>query len=155
MNGININNLFPTANSSSSTNRPIDVSSLYSSDKSVPEITHSSYKTVNCFDLNKMLEANQIKKDNAVAYYKKRFNMILNKIGNAHSFHKHSIICEVPNTVFRCPGYDPAECIEYVEDRLRRMYMDTLKMGSRSVFISWMNIEENKRLKEEEDINPT
>lgn len=151
MNGININNLFPSLNGASTTNHPIDIRTLYSSSRQTPSTIENSYKQVNSFDLHKMLETPKIKQEQANAFYKKRFDMILNKIGNAHNFNMTSIICDVPPIVFRCPMYNPQACLDYIEDRLRKLYMDTLILGDRSVFISWVNIEENEKLQNDDN----
>ena len=154
MNGLSINNLFPTSKVEHS-NQPISVSSLYGASEHTPKLDQlsNSRQIANNFDLNKLLTAKQNKQDKAVSHYKKRFNMILNRIGSAHSFQKSSIICDVPDRVFRCVGYTAQGCIEFIENRLRRLYMDTLQLNDKSIFISWANIDENKQYAEDDRDN--
>ena len=70
--------------------------------------------------------------------------MCLNKIDLANSIHKIDIIYEIPASVYRCVEYESVECLAYLEERLRKLYMDTLILSGTSIFISWSNVEGNK-----------
>ena len=77
--------------------------------------------------------------------YKKIYNICLNKIDTANSMRKTDIIFEIPRLIFRCPEYDPFECLNYLEKKLRNLDMDTLRMSGLFIFISWQNIKKNRK----------
>ena len=146
MDRINISNLFPAAvDNNSISNKPLDIHSIINSTKSnkanilVPVIKKSN------FNLNKIINKKSNRQKLAVLEYKKIFNLVLNKITIADDTNNTSIIYEVTDAIFSCPEYKSLECLNYIENRLRKMYMDTFKISEKSIFICWKNIEENKK----------
>ena len=146
MDKINIENLCSTTINSS----PLDVRSIYAP-KRKPML--ESIKKVD-FDINRFLNKNNEIEKKVKIEYKKKYNLVLNKINIAYELDKTEIIYTVDTTVFRCKEYNQQKCLGYIQTELRKMYMDTLLSGDgNSIFISWKNIEENKKNSESEDKN--
>jgi hypothetical protein len=130
MDNININNLFPLSNSRSSVDKPLDVTSLYNFDR--PQ--------------NIELEANVKEKKRIIHNrYRKITDMCLNKIKSANKINKTDIVFNIPLTVFGCHEYNSDECLDYMEYKLRKLYMDTYILSKTAIFVSWLNIENNMK----------
>ncbi len=140
MDKINIDNLFST---DSNKKNPLDVYSLYN---------HYERKVSNNikFNIDKLINAKEEKKRKVFQHYRKIYNVCLNKIDIANSIRKTDIIYDVPLYIYRCEEYNIVECLEYLEEKLRDIYMDTLIVPPSSIFISWTNIEDNKNNSDKE-----
>lgn len=143
MDRININNLF---SSSTINNKPLDVHSLYNPKE-------NKIKNNIKFNVDRLVNVRDEQERRIYDGYKKIYNMCLNKIDTANSMRKTEIIYEIPRSVFRCPDYSPWECKDYLQKKLRKLDMDTLMMSDHFMFISWLNIKENrkKELNEQEE----
>lgn len=149
MDRINIGNLFPESSNGSS-NKPLDIKSLYNPDFNKNKFGQEEKIKQVDFDLSKLINKKKDREKRAVLEYKKKFNMILNKIDISHGLDKTDLIYTVDIQVFKCPEYNSMKCLEFIEEKLRKMYMDTLILSdNKSIFISWLNIEDNK---EKDDI---
>ncbi len=139
MERININNLFPK-NRISDKNQPLDVKSLYHSD------TQDSKKRVD-FSVDGLLTHKEERKKKSRDHYRKTYNMVLNKIKSVNKINDTTdIIYDVPEGIFGVRDYDSDDCLDYIQRKLRDLYfMYTLKLSSKSIFISWKNIEENRK----------
>jgi len=143
MNRININNLFPSSTTSITGNsyKPLDINSLFH-----PEEQRFDSK-VN-FSIEKLINVREEKKNKIRKKYKKIFTLCLNKITVVNNLNKTDIIYDIPDAIFRCPDYNQLDCMDFLQSRLRRLYMDTLTLSNRSIFISWLNIEDNRNMGE-------
>lgn len=135
MERLNINNMFPE--SKIREDKPLDVRSLYYS----TEKRRSKKVEFKVEDITKRWEE---KRKKVVQQYKKVYNMCLNAIKNSNKMNKFDIVYEVPIAVYMCPDYSSVECLEYIEEKLKKLYLDTLIINHFSIFISWVNIKENK-----------
>lgn len=138
MDKININNLFPAKNKNN--NGTLNVTTLYQTNKSDKT---SPIK----LSIDELINERDIKKNKAVVYYEKTYNMALKKIKDINRINSTTdIIYDVVEAKYGCREYDPLECLNYIEERLRgTYYMDTLKLSNKSLFISWKNIEDNRK----------
>lgn len=137
MDKININNLFPS-NVPIDRDKPLDVTTIYNQDPK---------KTVARFSVDSLLKRKEERKRKTIDSYRKVYHMILNKISSANKVNDTTeIIYDVPEAIFGCKDYSSTDCLEYIENKLRNVYfMDTLKLSGRSIFISWKNIEDNRK----------
>ena len=142
MDRININNLFVSSNIDK---KPLDVYSLYN-----PK--DNKIKNNIKFNVDKLLNVQDEQKKKVRDSYKKIYNICLNKIDTANSMRKTDIIFEIPRSIFRIPDYDPFKCVDYIENKLRDMDIDTLRVSNFFIFISWLNIKDNRK-KENEKAN--
>lgn len=141
MDRININNLFPTS-ANSEKSKPLDIKSLFNIKEREKEI--QNIKKVD-FSIEKLINSREKKQKQTALQYKKVFNSLLSKINMANSYELTDLIFDVPEIIFRCPDYKIEECIDYVEKKTRALHIDTYKLSKKSVFISWKNIEINKK----------
>lgn len=144
MEHINIDNLFLPNNKDK--HEPLDVYSLFNTKENK---THSKIN----FSIEKLMKSNEKNKKKTLQQYQKIYNLCLNKIDMANIHKMTDIIYNVPKAVFRYPLYDPLECLNYIENNLRALYMDTLILSNSSIFISWANIKENKNKNKNININ--
>jgi hypothetical protein len=136
MNNINVNNIFAVSDS----NKVLDVHSLYHREK--PEIQQATKVT---FSVDSLIADREDREKKIVEEYKKIFHKCLKKIKLANKMNKYDIIFEIPTTVFMCPGYNTLCCMNYINSRLQKLYMDTSILTDRTLFITWINIADNKK----------
>ena len=138
MDKITINNLFPSA--STTDNKPLDVYSLYN-----PE-ANKIKNNIN-FSVDKLIQVREDRRIKTVEQYKKIFNLCLAKIDSTNKMGLYELVYEIPLAVYRYPDYNPVECIEYLNNKLKILYMDTKILSISEILISWTNIQENRRKK--------
>lgn len=139
MDRININNLFPS-NTNNGQNTPLDVNTLYTKN-------NKNINKTQKFSIDNLLSRKEERKQKTRDNYRRIYNIVLNKITNVNKINDTTeLIYNVPDAVFGCKDYIDAECLEYIEYKLRNIYyMDTLKLSNKSIFISWKNIDENRK----------
>lgn len=135
MDKISINNLCPQANIIE--DKPLDISSLNNS----IERKNKKKTELHVEDLTARWEEKKRKKFHE---YKKIYNMCLSKIKQANKINRFDLLYEIPTVVYMCPQYDSVECLDYLQEKLKSLYLDTMIVNKYSIFISWMNIKENK-----------
>jgi hypothetical protein len=136
MNNININNIF----SVSHTNKILDVNSLY-----YP--TENIIQTKIDFSIDSLINEREERKKKVIAQYKKTFHRCLIKIKIANKLNKTDIIFNIPDGVFMMPEYSMTECMSYLRQKLGCLYMETYVLSTKSLFITWINIENNRKNK--------
>jgi hypothetical protein len=143
MENININNLFRT-NKFSSNDKPLDVNSLCIQNNN--ENNENNNKTE--FSIDNLLSHKEERKRKVKDKYRYIYNVVLKKIKNVNKINDTTdIIYDVPEIIFGIKDYRSDDCIEYIQTKLRNLYyMDTLKLSNKSIFISWKNIEDNRKI---------
>ena len=136
MNKINIDNLFNNTGKEEQY-RPLDVYSLYNPQKNLEE------KEIN-FSVERLINHRKEKKNRVIDEYKKIFRMCLKKVDVANKLNTYDIVYEIPIAIYRCNEYRPTDCLNFIEERLKKLFLDTYVISDYSVFISWKNIEKNK-----------
>ena len=53
--------------------------------------------------------------------------------------------------IYLYPEYYPHNCLQYIEKKLRKLYIDTLIITKNHIFISWLNVDRNKDIEREFD----
>ena len=136
MDKLNVDNLFPSTNKTK--NRPLDVYTLYNNrviqkDKEIE------------FSIDSLINFREDKKKRAVEHYERIYEMCLDRIAYANKMSKTDIVYRIPLGIYRCPEFLSKECLRIIETRLRKLYLDTLILDQSSLFISWMNLAQNKK----------
>ena len=145
MYNINICNLFPASYSGTDSHSPLDVRTLYDFNKKCSlKINDDNRKPVE-FNVESLINVRKEKKRMTHNKYKKITDVCLNKIKNANKINQTDIIFNVPLTVFGCNEYNTWNCLDYMEYKLRKLHMDTYVMSETTIFISWLNIENNMK----------
>lgn len=138
MDNININNIFNRSYKNRDKTEPLNVKSLFDYEKRKIE-----NKTK--FSVEKLISVREEKKKKIIEEYKKNFNLCLNKIDATNDMGGTKIVFNIIPAIFGCPGFEPYECTKYIEERLKKLHMDTMILSEQSLFVSWSNIEENKK----------
>ena len=135
MDHINIGNIFSNG-SKVENNNPLDVNSLYNTQKNLE-------KQKLDFNINKLINVREERRQEVINRYRKVFRICLKKITEANRLNATDIIFEIPKAIFGCTEYNQIECNKYVEKKLKMLYLDTLPLSKKSLFISWKNIQSN------------
>lgn len=136
MDRISINNLFSTTNDF----EPLDVHNLFNTKEQMVK------NKIN-FNIDRLIKLREERKKKILVQYEKIFNMCLNKINMANELNKTEIIYDVPEGLYGHFDYNSLDCLNYIEKKIRDMHLDTLILNNKTIFISWLNLEENKKNK--------
>lgn len=139
MDQISISNLFP----SSSDFKPLDVYSLYNTKE------QRIQNQLN-FNIERLVKLREERKNKIFVQYDKIFNACLNKINRANNLHKTEVLFDIPEGIYGHNDYNPLQCIEYIDKKLKDMCLDTLIL-KQSIYISWLNLSDN--LKQPKAVN--
>ena len=147
MNNININSIFgKNSSNGGESNKPLDVHTLF----------HSGYVKTDAkprFSVDSLINEREEKKKKVIYQYKRIFHMCLKKIQLANRMNKYEILYEVPEAIFMYPEYNSYDCLKYIDDRVKKLFMDTCILSNKTIFITWYDIKENKRIKESKKDN--
>lgn len=130
MDKISIDNLFPKAKCG---NRPLDVYSLYNprENKRRDEIA---------FSIENLKSVREEKKKKIYEEYKKLFDRCLRKITEINKKNSTYLIYDIPPAIFGQSNYNPVECLEFIEIRLKKLNIDAMILSNVRIYISWANI---------------
>jgi len=132
MDRISINNLFPSSNDF----KPLDVYSLYHTKE------QRTTNKIN-FNIDRLIKLREERKNKIFIQYDKIFNMCLNKINSANNLNKTEIIYDVPDAIYGHVDYNRINCLEYIEQKLKDMCLDTLVLNNKTIYVSWLNLSTN------------
>lgn len=99
------------------------------------------------FNIEKLIKLRENRKKKIFIHYEKIFNLCLNKIDLANNMNKTETIYEVPNGIYGSFDYKPFDCLEFIEEKLKKMHLDILILNEKTIYISWINLEENIKFK--------
>lgn len=99
------------------------------------------------FNVQNLIQTRNDRRQKLLDFYVKIYKICLEKINRANSINKTDIVFEVPDLIFECADYSSAGCLEFIENKLRGLYIDTYKLSRNAVFISWLYIEINMKTK--------
>jgi len=133
MDRININNLFAKNNDDF---KELDVYSLYN-----PRMNREENK-VN-FNIQRLIKLREERKKKIYIQYEKIYKMCLNKINTANNMNKLDLVYEIPESIFGHYDYNKMTCLEYIEYKLKKLFIDTCIVTDNSIYISWLNLEKN------------
>ena len=134
MDEISINNLFSTGNNF----EPLDVHNLYNPND-------QKEKNKLNFNIDRLIKLREERKKKILIQYEKIFNLCLNKINLANNLNKIEIIYDVPDGIYGHFDYNSSNCLDYIEKKLQSMHLDTLIFNNKTIYVSWLNLEENKK----------
>lgn len=100
------------------------------------------------FNINKLIKVRKQKRKKLLENYVKLYNDCLINIESVNDINKTDLYFNVPEKLIDCPDYNSNDCIEYIENKLREQFIDTLKINDNTIFVSWLyvelNMEQNK-----------
>jgi len=141
MEKLNIDNLFSSKNKTLESSDPLTIYTLFH-----PEVN----KEKNNFSVDKLINVREKRKNKIVKEYKKKYIQCCKNIEELNNLNTYCTTVVVPIAVYDCPDYKPEDCIKYIENKLKKYYMDILVLSNKSIFISWDNIKENRDKANEE-----
>lgn len=76
--------------------------------------------------------------------------MCLKKITLANNLNKLEVVYEVPDAVYGYFDYNSDQCLQYIDEKLQQLQLDTLILNSKVIYINWQNLSEkvNKQKKD-------
>jgi len=135
MDKLNIENLF---NCKTGHNQVLDVKTLIN--------THD-----NSFDIKKLIDTREQKRKKLIDTYIKLYAQCINKITIANSLGKNDLLYSVTTYIKDVPNYKPDECLIYIQERIKSLYMDTYIVNKTTIFITWAYIEANIKLEDDKN----
>ncbi len=158
MNNISINNIF-SPGSGGNEFRPLDVNNLSGEMSGVGESSDAysalpglagikfpgDEKHHKGFNLERLIHLREERRVKILAQYEKIYNMVLNKITLANNLNKTELVYEVPDVVFGHYDYNSLDCINYIDIGLKKMFIDTIVLSDKTIYISWLNLDKNIR----------
>ena len=101
--------------------------------------------------INTTLNKNENREKKLKTVYKKLLGTCLHKIQILNDRDETDMVYNVPQIYYGFSKYEPFDCLTYIEKKLRKKYLDTYILSETKIFISWKNIEENKKIQKELD----
>ena len=138
MDKLNINTLFSPNEviKKKKVNSPISIKTMFGS--------KNTSKNKNKFTVDQLIKTQNDRKKEIKKTYFNVYNICLNKIIEANKLYKSDIFFEVPNTLYGNKIYNKDECLTYIVRKLRNNFMDVLKISDNLIFITWVNVKQNK-----------
>jgi len=140
MNHINIHNLLNTQRKNKNNDRssgPLSINSLYRPKKKEK------------FSVDNIIHIQEEREKRVMKKYYEQYELCLDMIMEFTYLNKTDMIFHVPPFIYKYPNYTPQKCIEYIKQRLKKYYMDVSIRSNTNIFISWINIKENRKRKQE------
>jgi hypothetical protein len=105
-------------------------------------------KDINYIDnINNLIKSRKHRRKQLLHEYNKLFDRCIERINIANKMNKTDICFDIPEYILGCNDYIVSECLDFIQNKLRSLYIDTLKITNNSLFISWMYIELNREIK--------
>jgi hypothetical protein len=141
MDNINIKNIFDY--NYNLTKSIIDNKNKYTiQNLNVDDLTQSlsSYvKLTDDFLINKIKYNEHLEQKKALDIYEVKYNDCLMKINSAIDVNMTDIFFKVVDAHFGCKLYTSYDCLNFIQNKLRKKNFDTLIISKNTIFISWKN----------------
>ena len=94
--------------------------------------------------INEMVENKKKKRELLLFEYDKLLTKCIDKIGIADNLGQTELCFDIPYAIKNLSIYKPIDCLNFIQNKLRELGIDTLKINSTSIVISWLYIEVNR-----------
>lgn len=125
MDKISINALFPALDF-----QPLDINSLYN-------LKPQKIKNQINFNINKLKNLREERKQKILIQYDKILNICLNKINFANNFDKTETIFDIPKALYGYFDYNPLDCAKYIQSKLTDLKLKSVILSNITIYISW------------------
>ncbi len=115
---------------------------------SINTMTFKKTKESYVAQIDNLVQERKNRRKRLLAEYNKLFERCFERILTADKMKKNNICFDIPEHILGCNEYVVCECMDFLENKLRSLYMDTLRITPNSFFISWLYIELNKEMSE-------
>ena len=136
MGKISIDTLFPDAKYKKT---GLDIETIFP--KNVRSDTSLPY-----FNSEELFMERQKKVINLHILYRQLLSQCIDNIRDNNDMDITDMIFPVPLYMHMQPKYNSTDCLQYIESKLRKQYLDTLIISKKEIFISWLNVEKNKEI---------
>jgi len=134
--GFSVDMLFPMeTNKSGTKGKQLDIDTLFRD-------TPLNKQPVISFTSDVLIDRIKKRRLNKLNCYLKMLQYCHERIKNADELGCTDIEFVVVETYPECRDYDPYECLEFISEKLRQDYFDTIIISDVSMFITWKYIEE-------------
>ena len=99
--------------------------------------------------INNMIQTRKEKRKNLLAEYNKLLSRCIDKICVADSLEQTEYCYDIPRYIAGCTDYKPSECLDFIQNKLRELDMDTYKINNTTIIVSWLYIELNRHMKKQ------
>lgn len=103
------------------------------------------------FTSGDLIKTRNEKRKKLLEEYQNIYRVCLEKIKKQDPLFITDIIFEVPDIIYSNADYKSENCLEYIEKKLNDMYIDTYRLSSNSIFITWKFIELHKEKEQGKD----
>jgi hypothetical protein len=136
MGKISIDTLFPDAKYKKT---GLDIETIFP--KSIRSDASAPY-----FNSEELFMERHKKVINLHVLYRQLLSECIDNIRDNNDMDITDMIFPVPLYMHMQPKYDSADCLRYIESKLRKQYLDTLIISKKEIFISWLDVEKNKEI---------
>lgn len=137
MDKINTDTLFP----SNKRNELLSVDSLFAPLKEV----RSTSVAKNSLSIDPLIQTQDDIDEKIKQTYRDVYSLCFEKIVQSNSLKNLDLMFEIPKILNNNLIYDYDECCEYIINKLRQNYIDVCRMSYNKLFITWINIRNNKK----------
>ena len=114
---------------------------------SIDSLTSNREKT-DLMKVDNLIRTRKLRRHRILEEYNRLFNNLMDKIQLANSLNKTELIFDIPvNTIEGVTyKYDCNECVDFIQTKIKNLYIYTIRTSYNSIFVSWLYIEINREL---------
>ena len=98
------------------------------------------------FNSGELYEERHKKVINLHILYRQLLSQCIDNIKNNNDMDITDMIYQVPLYMHMQPKYNSTDCLQYIESKLRKQYIDTYILSKKEIFVSWLHVEKNKEI---------
>ena len=95
------------------------------------------------FDINMIISIKKQKREKLLETYITYYDRCIEKIKILNKRNICDLFFQVPFYIPDCFEYKPQDCIDFIQNKLKKYYMDSYKINNNTIFITWKYIELN------------
>ena len=118
---------------------------------SINTMTSKKTKESYIVQIDNLLTERKNRRKRLLTEYDRLFETCFQRILTADKMGITEICFDVPKHILGCNEYILSECMQFLENKLRSLDIDTLRITNNSLFISWLFIELNKEIREKRE----
>jgi hypothetical protein len=140
MDKINTDTLFP----SNKKNELLSVDSLFAPLNELKTSTNTKMSKIS-LSIDPLIQTQDDIDAKIKQTYRDVYSNCFEKIVQSNSLKNLDLIFEIPKILNNNLIYDYDECSEYIINKLRQNYIDVCRISYNKLFITWINIRNNKK----------
>lgn len=137
MDKITVDILAPNQNKKDDDNIVFGVDTIARVDKGIRESK---------LNINSIIKKKKLRRKKLFDTYVKYYNKCIDEIKVLNNRNKTDLYFKVPLFDIFCNDYKPLDCIKFISNRIKKLFMDTYIIKDNLLFITWKFIEQNKKM---------